>query len=153
MSNNAANEYLKAKILTATPEQLQLMLFDGAINFCERGKLALMANNFESSYNNLSRAQKILLEMNCTLKHDVAPELCKNLSALYTYCYRKLVDANIKHDVQFVDDALGVLKYQRETWMLLMQQLGKAKASQAALKIGNVPSPSDRMEHSISMSA
>src|SRR4051794_25721252 len=102
MSSNAANEYLKAKILTATPEQLQLMLFDGAISFSERGKLALTQKNYEQSYNNLVRAQKILLEMNLGLKHDVSPELCRNLSSLYVFCYRKLVEANMGHDEALV---------------------------------------------------
>ncbi|MFT3786451.1 MAG: flagellar export chaperone FliS [Tepidisphaeraceae bacterium] len=152
MSSNAANEYLKAKILTATPEQLQLMLFDGAISFSERGKLALQKKDYEGSYNSLVRAQKILLEMNMGLKHDVAPDLCKNLSALYVYCYRKLVEANLKHDAEIVDEALSILRYQRETWTLLMQQLGKARASIVAKTI-DLPAPDARMEQSISMSA
>ncbi len=153
MSANAATEYLKAKILTATPEQLQLMLFDGAISFAERGKRAIGERNFESSYNSLLRAQKILLELNCSLKHDVAPDLCRNLSALYTFCYRKLVDANMQHDAKIVDEAISILRYQRETWVMLMQQIGKAKATNAARTLMDLPAPNARMEASISMSA
>lgn len=153
MSANAATEYLKAKILTATPEQLQLMLFDGAISFAERGKKALGENNFEQSYNMLVRSQKILLELNCSLKHEVDPDLCRNLSALYTFCYRKLVDANMQHDAKIVDEAINILRYQRETWVMLMQQLGKAKATHAARGLLDLPAPSARMEASISMSA
>src|ERR1700712_2589381 len=99
MNPNAANEYLKAKVLTATPEQLQLMLYDGAVKFVEKGKIALEAKCFEQSYFNISKAEKILLEMHCSLKHDHAPDLCKNLSAIYMFCYRKLVEANTKQDL------------------------------------------------------
>ena len=75
MNPNAANEYLRAKVLTATPEQLQLMLYDGAVRFTEKGRQALLAKNYDQSFHNITKAQKILLELNCSLKHDLAPEL------------------------------------------------------------------------------
>ena len=137
-------------MLTATPEQLQMMLYDGAIRFAEQAKAALEAHDFERSYQMISRVQKILTEMSCGLKHDVLPELCEKLSALYNYVYRRLVDANVSHDVAAVDEALTLLRYQRETWALLLDRLGKQKAAVAASKI-NLPAPDPRMEASISM--
>jgi flagellar protein FliS len=152
MNPNAANEYLRAKVLTATPEQLQLMLYDGAVRFTEKGRQALLAKNFEQSYHNITRAEKILLELNCSLKHDIAPELCRNLSAIYMFCYRRLVEANTSRSVESLDEVVGILRYQRETWALLMQQLGKQKAGMAAAKL-NMPEPSAAMEQSIRISA
>lgn len=152
MNPNGANEYLKAKVLTATPEQLQLMLFDGAVKFAEKAKIALGEQNFEQSYLNLSKAEKILLELQCALRPKVSPELCKNLGAIYTYCYRKLVEANTSRSVEAVEEAIGLLKYQRETWVMLMQQLAKAKAGAAAQTIA-MPAPDERMEQSFRMSA
>ena len=52
-----------------------MMLFDGALRFCEQARAALAEKNFEQSYNLISRVQRILLELNCSLKHDVQPEL------------------------------------------------------------------------------
>ena len=92
-----AQNYLRTKVFTATPEQLQLMLYDGAIRFGEQAKAALELKNFEQSYNLISRVQKILTELSCTLKHDVAPELCGKLAALYNFVYRKLIEANVEH--------------------------------------------------------
>jgi len=152
MNPNGANEYLKAKVLTATPEQLQLMLFDGAVKFAEKAKLALVAKDYEQSYHNLSKAEKILLELNCSLRPKVAPDLCKNLAAIYTFCYRKLVEANTTRNVEAIDEVLTLLKYQRETWVLLMQQLSKAKAGAAAQSIA-MPAPDERMEQRFKMSA
>src|SRR5438128_10905111 len=83
MSNQVAQNYLRTKVLTATPEQLQLMLYDGAIRFAEQAKAALQKKEFEQSYNAISRAQKIITELSCSLKHDLAPELCGKLSSLY----------------------------------------------------------------------
>src|ERR1700742_3742680 len=72
----AAQNYLRTRVLTATPEQLQLMLYDGALRFGEQARLALEKKNFEDSYNNITKVQKILTELSGTLKHDLAPELC-----------------------------------------------------------------------------
>lgn len=152
MNPNAANEYLKAKIFTATPEQLQLMLFDGAVKFAEKAKIALNEKNFEQSYHNLSKAEKILLELNCSLKPKVAPELCKNLSAIYTFCYRKLIEANTTRSIEPIDEVLNLLKFQRETWVMLMQQLSKAKAGEFAKSMA-MPAPDERMEQSFKISA
>jgi flagellar secretion chaperone FliS len=152
MNPKAATEYLRAKVLTATPEQLQMMLYDGAIRFTERGKLALQQNNFEQSYENLSRAQRILLEMNCALRPELAPDLCKNLSGIYMFCYRKVVEANTTRNIEPLDEAISILKYQRETWALLLQQLGKARAGNAAARL-DMPAPDEKMEASIRLSA
>src|SRR6516162_7716114 len=84
----AAQQYLRTKVLTATPEQLQLMLYDGALRFGEQAKLALEQKKFEESYTLISRVQKIVAELMSSLKHDVFPELCAKLSALYNYAYR-----------------------------------------------------------------
>jgi flagellar protein FliS len=152
MNPNAANEYLKARVMTATPEQLQLMLFDGAMTFAERARKAIEAKKFDESYLNLSKAEKILLELNCSLKPELAPELCKNLSGLYMFCYRKLVEANTTQAIEPLDEAIGILKFQRETWIMLMQQLSKAKAGAAAQKL-SMPEPDARMEASFKISA
>ena len=81
MNAKAANEYLKAKVLTATAEQLQMLLYDGAIRFCEKAAAGLEQKQYDVSYSALSRAQKILLELHGSLKHNVAPELCANLAS------------------------------------------------------------------------
>jgi flagellar protein FliS len=150
MTNQAAQNYLKTKVFTATPEQLQLMLYDGAIRFTEQARIALEKKNFEGSYNGISRAQKIIAELTASLKHDLAPELCKQLAALYNFVYRKLIEANIEHKLESLDEALGILRYQRETWVMLLDRLGKTKAAAVATKL-DMPAPNSRMEQSISM--
>src|SRR6187551_1595029 len=97
MNPQGAQNYLRTKVFTATPEQLQLMLYDGAIRFGEQARVALEQKNFEHSYTMLSRVQKIITELQASLKHDIAPDLCKQMSALYNYIYRKLIEANIDH--------------------------------------------------------
>lgn len=125
MNPRGVNPYLKTKIMTASPEELRLMLYDGALKFCRQAKLAMEQSDFETSYNNLIRAQKIVLELSTSLKHDVDPQLCEKLAALYTYIYRKLVDANMNRTVAEIDEALKLLDYERQTWQMLMQKLAQ----------------------------
>ncbi|MDW8263645.1 MAG: flagellar export chaperone FliS [Phycisphaerales bacterium] len=145
MNQQAAQQYLRTKVLTATPEQLQMMLYDGAIRFSEQGKAALERKDYEASYNALSRAQKIIAELLCGLKHELAPELCGRLASLYNFVFRRLVEANINHDCKALDEALQILRYQRETWAMLMDKLGKTRAGMAANRI-DMPEPSEQME-------
>ncbi len=123
MTNNPTNQYLRTKVMTASPEQLQLMLYDGALRFTRQGRQALADDRRDDSCESLLRAQKIVMEINANLRHDLDPKLCQRLSAIYTYIYRRLVHANMEHDIAAVDEALELLEYQRETWVLLMDQL------------------------------
>ncbi len=148
----AAQNYLRTRVLTATPEQLQMMLYDGALRFAEQARLALSQKNYEQSFHNIARVQKILSELLCTLKRDVYPELCGKLAALYKYAYKRLMVASMKQDIAALDDALNVLRYQRETWAILLQHLGKQKAGAAAKSLA-IPAPSAQMEASISIAA
>jgi flagellar secretion chaperone FliS len=150
MNPQAAQKYLRTKVLTATAEQLQMMLFDGAISSCEQARDALQKKNYERSFQALSKAQAIVNQLLCALKPDVSPDLCKKLKGLYTFAYRRLVDANLNHRIESLDEALNVLKFQRETWAMLMEQLAKQKAAAAATTI-DMPAPDARMEASISM--
>ena len=150
MNGQAANSYLKTKVLTATPEQLQLMLYDGAIRFCDQAKAAIQEKNWEQSFNLITRVQRILVEMLCTLKHDVNPDLCGKLASLYNYAYRKLIEANTEHDANALDEAVNVLRFQRETWVMLLDKLSRQKATNVARKL-DLPAPDARMEASISV--
>jgi flagellar protein FliS len=136
MSTSGSNAYLRDAVLTATPEQLQLMLYDGAIRFATQGRDAVARKDFETSYERLSRAQKIILEMQNALKHDVAPDLCARMASLYDFIYRKLVDGSIHRDTAAIDDALKILHHQRETWVMLIDKL---KREAAGGQVQNTP--------------
>lgn len=120
--NPASGEYLKNAVMTATSEQLQLMLYDGAIRFVRQARDAMRARDWETSCEKLIRAQKIIVEMQKGLRYDVNPTLCGQLVALYQFVYTRLVDANVTHQQTAVDEALQILEHQRETWKLLVDR-------------------------------
>lgn len=124
MATSPSSQYLRNAVMTAPPEKLQLMLYDGAIRFAAQGRDAMAAGRIEDAYNLLTRAERIILELQNGLRPEIHPQLCANMSALYTFIYRKLVDGCVRKDVACIDDALKVLQYQRETWVLLLEKLG-----------------------------
>jgi flagellar protein FliS len=136
MSTLAPNSYLRDAILTATAEQLQLMLYDGAIRFARQGRDALEARDFEKSYEKLSRAQAIIIEMENGLRPEVNPELCSRMASIYGFLYRKLVDASVNRDPSAIDDALKVLYIERDTWVMLIEKVNQARAAGASAPQG-----------------
>jgi flagellar protein FliS len=139
--NHPNKEYLTTKVMTASPEQLQLMLYDGAIRFCEQARAAIENKNVEHSYNLLLRAENIVMEMCNGMRDNVAPDVCANMKRLYLFCYECLVDANMKKNLKPLDDAMRILRHMRESWILLMDKL-KAERSGATAEIpAAVPIP------------
>ena len=134
MSQNGSDAYLRTKVMTAKPAELRLMLIDGAIRFTEQARRGYESKDFESAYNGTTRAQAILLELVASLRHDLAPELCKNVAAVYTFMYTTLVKGSMEKDLAAFDDVLRILRYERETWLLCMDALARENHSASALQ-------------------
>jgi len=129
MSQAAPDHYLRTKVMTASPEELRLLLFDGAIKFCKQAHDALVRKDFEGTYVAIVKAQKITLELSNSLNREIDPDLCDKLSALYTYIYRRMVDANLERDPAALEECTELLEYERETWRMLMAKLQKLRES------------------------
>lgn len=134
MSQNGPDAYLRTKVMTAKPAELRLMLIDGAIRFTELAKRGYESKDYETAYNGTTRAQAILLELVTSLRHDLAPELCKNVAAIYTFLYTSLVKASMEKDLAAVDDVLRILRYERETWLLCMDALSRENHAASSLQ-------------------
>ena len=127
MGEPAVNPYLRDAVMTATPEQLQLMLYDGAIRNAMQAREAILGKDYETSYNKLTRAQHIILEMHNGLNFEVNRELCERVAAIYGFLHHKLVQANVSRCVDFIDDALKVLRLERETWQMLVDKVNRVR--------------------------
>ena len=132
MSKQPANPYLKTQILTASPEELRLMLYEGVLRFCRQARRGLEQKDYETSYDALTRAQKIVLELSTSLRPEAAPELCEKLNALYVYIYRRLVDASMQREVAALDEAIELIEYDKQTWQMLMTKLAAEGATPPA---------------------
>lgn len=140
---NASHEYLKNAVLTASSEQLHLMLYDGAIKFATRGLEALQRRDREASFVALERAQLIVLEMANGINREVNPELADRMGALYSFIYRRLIDANVNQDERALNDALKILRYQRESWQLLLEKMARESAGTAPPSASSKPAEAE----------
>ncbi|MBK8266898.1 MAG: flagellar export chaperone FliS [Planctomycetes bacterium] len=152
MSQDASGEYFKNAVMTATPEQLQLMLYDGAIRFAGQARDALVRGDFEESCEKLIRAQNIVLEMRNGLRHDVNESLCTQMSALYTFIYNRLVEGNMKRSPGAIDEALKILNHQRETWQLLLDKVRVERGKSTSRSDADSPATSNSTGLSLSIS-
>ncbi len=124
MALNAAQMYLSNSIKTASPAKLTLMLYDGAIKFCNIAKEGFKENNIEKINTNVIKAEKIINELRATL--DMKYEVSKDFDRMYDYIYRNLVEANVYKDQESLEEALTQIRGMRETWVEVMK-LNNAK--------------------------
>lgn len=132
IQSNAAYEYLKNAVAGAGPEQLQLMLIDGAIRFTLRGREGAERRDIEAAFNGYERAQRIVLQIMEGLNREANPALVQQFLALFNFIYRRLIDASVKRDVVAADDALRILREQRETWALIVEKVAALQGDGSA---------------------
>ena len=119
MDNNIANAYQKNAIMTASPAELTLMLYEGAIKFCNIAIVGIEKNDFEKANTNLKKAQAIITELRITLDHRYP--VWEDFDRVYDYIYRRLVEGNISKDIEIIEDALKYIREMRDTWKEVMR--------------------------------
>lgn len=120
MPISVADEYLEAKVMTAPPEELHLMVVDGAIRQSALAERCLTDGDFEASHNALCRAREFVVELMNGLDESQAPQVVPQLKGLFGFAYRRLHEADMHRDSEMIADALKVLKSHRDTWRELI---------------------------------
>lgn len=116
---NPYQQYQQNAVQSSDPGQLTMMLLDGTVKFLILSINSLEQNNLNGVHNNLVRSQEIISYLNETLDHSY--ELSKNLSAIYDFMNRQLVDANIKKDLKTIQEVLYLAKDLRDTWQQVLK--------------------------------
>ncbi|WP_199616741.1 flagellar export chaperone FliS [Paenibacillus alkalitolerans] len=109
------NKYLETTIQTASPAQLLIMLYDGAIRFSKMSIEALNQRQMEEANRNLLKVQDIIREFMVTL--DQTSPVSEGLMRLYEYFLQRLMEANMKKEVEPIQEVLGYLVDLKETWI------------------------------------
>lgn len=130
---NAMNPYLKEykknQIETATPEQVLILLYDGAIQYLNRAKVAIEQANDEQYHSNILSCQKIILEFMNTLDMELGGSLAQNLYRLYDYLYNTLVKAGLSKNIDNINEVLRHLTSLRETWQKAIEIANSEKSA------------------------
>lgn len=126
MNSQMANAYKNQQIMTSSPEQLTLLLYNGALRFLNESILAMEKGDIEKSHNSNLRVQDIVREFVRTL--DMSYELSKSWALLYEYTEYCLIQGNIHKDVEQLNQAKSVLQELRDAWEGAMKQTHVARA-------------------------
>lgn len=121
---NPYEQYQRNKVLTATPAEVTLMLYEGAIKFCNIAIMAIENNEMEKAHINIMKTQRIIEEFRNTL--DRQYEVAEDFDRIYVYVLRRLFDANIKKDKEILEEVNGHLRSLRDTWKEVMRKCNKA---------------------------
>lgn len=118
MKQDPKNQYLEQKIMSAKPEELTLMLYEGMVKFLKQAILYNDQKNISKTHNAILRSQAIIDELNITLKDEY--EVSQNLHQMYTYMKSRLIDANIEKKTAILEEVLEFSEELRDTWKQAM---------------------------------
>ena len=116
--NKGYAAYANNKITTATPAELTLMLYEGAVKFCNMAIVAVENKDIEKAHNSIMKVQRIIEEFQITLDHKYP--VWEDFNNVYEYLLLRLRDANIKKDKEILEEVLGHLRTMRDTWKEVM---------------------------------
>ena len=116
--------------MTATPEALTLMLYNGCLKFIKEGLEALDEKNYENANISFQKAQNIISEFRVTLNMDY--EISHQLLPLYNYAYDRLVEGNMKGDPAIIKEADDIMIGLRDAWSGAMKKAREEKGVQGA---------------------
>lgn len=117
--SNPYAQYNNSRILTASPAELTLMLYDGAIKFCNVAIMGIEQNDMEKAHKNIVKVQKIIEEFRSTLDHKYP--VAEDYERIYVYLLKRLLEANIKKDIEILQEVNTHLRSVRDTWKEVMR--------------------------------
>lgn len=117
-------QYNNSKVLTASPAELVLMLYEGAIKFCNIAIVGIEQKDMQKAHTNIMKAERIINHLRVTL--DMKYPVAQDFDRIYEYLDRRLVEANLKKDIAILEEILMHLRSVRDTWKEVMRINGKA---------------------------
>ncbi len=118
--NSGYSAYNTNRIMTATPAELTLMLYEGAIKFCNIAIMGVEENDIEKAHNNIVKVENIIGEFIATLNHKYP--VAQDFENVYNYLMDSLIEANMKKDKEILEEVLGYLREMRDTWKEVMKR-------------------------------
>lgn len=136
--NPLAREYLENRVRSASPLELIVILYEGAIQHIGEAKLAMETKMLEKKTAAVNMASRFIAELQVSLNMEKGGEVAVSLSRLYGYFQKRLIEANVKNSPPILDELLRLIRGLHDTWgQLARQQHGAPTPSQGSV----YPSP------------
>lgn len=120
MTQNPYAQYNNNKIMTASPAELTLMLYEGAIKFCNLAIMAIEDKDVEKAHKNIMKVQRIIEEFRYTLDHKYA--VAEDFDRVYKYLLTRLLEANLSKDKEIMEEVVEHLRSMRDNWKEVMKR-------------------------------
>ena len=128
MTTDIAYAYQRTQVLTAGPEQLRLLLLEGAVRFTRQGIEGIRTSNHEAIYVGFSKSRDIVVELMTSIRSDTDATLRSRVQGLYMFIFKLLADASLERDDAKAIKAAELLEYEVETWKLAMAKVAEERA-------------------------
>ena len=132
MNAGTNSQYLAAKVLTAPPHRLHLMLIEGAIRFGREAQAAMERGDVPAASAPLTRMVDIVGELLAGVR-ERKTELNQKISELYLFLFRLVAEARVNDDSAKLAEALRLLEIERQTWRMVCEKLGSGPANPSAI--------------------
>ena len=119
LANQGYAAYVNNRLATASPAELTLMLYEGAIKFCNIAIDGVEEKDIQKAHNNIIKVENIIEEFQSTLNHKYP--VAKDFEDVYVYLMRRLREANYKKDKEILEEVLKHLRTMRDTWKEVMR--------------------------------
>ncbi len=123
----AYNTYMRNKILTASPGELTLMLYEGSIRFINIAIKAIEDKDLGKAHDNIRKAEDVISELQSTLNYKYA--VANDFNNIYVYVKQRLVDGNIGKDIEILEEAATHMRSLRDTWKEVMKKTSGQQSS------------------------
>ena len=129
MTTDITNAYQRTQVLTAGPEQLRLMLLEGAVRFARQGLEGIRAKNHEAIFVGFSKSRDIVVELMTSIRPDTEPTLRSRVQGLYMFIFKLLADASFDKDETKGEKGVELLEYEVQTWKMAMAKAAEERGT------------------------
>ena len=136
MLPNPYQQYRATTVQTAGSVDLVVMLYQGAVKFIRLGIEAMERDDAKTAHDNLVRAQDIVVELLGSLNREAGGQIADQLAGVYDYCFRRLVQANVKKDSEAAREVVGILRDLGTAWQEIAAQQRQAQSKGRAAAFG-----------------
>ncbi len=138
-------DYLETAVRSSTPQKLRLMLIDGAIRFVTLAGQEFRTGRRDPACNALGSARAVIDELISSVDQTQLPELTNRVVALYAFMGERLAMAGFTYDLKLLDEVLGLLNTERETWRLVCEQFTQAPPPKSLAPAPHIRSPAEML--------
>lgn len=119
IANQGYAAYSNSKIMTASPAELTLMLYEASIKFCNIAIVGIEKKDVQKAHTNIMKVEHIIEEFQASLDHKYP--VAKDFDNVYSYLMGRLREANIKKDKEILEEVLVHLRTMRDAWKEVMR--------------------------------